>query len=81
MVDFSTAGAEAVQLPLARIAMEMVWRGLYHFNNAYYRGLATDPVAYLAAPENRDLSVIKTVHQPPQLLDFAPYLNLDSETS
>jgi len=34
-----------VQLPLERISMEMVWRGLYHFNDAYHRGLATTPLA------------------------------------
>ena len=59
LVDLSDAVAEVVQLPLERISMEMVWRGLYHFNDAYNAGKATDPVAYLAAPENRDLGVIK----------------------
>ena len=73
LVDLSDAVAEAVQLPLARISMEMVWRGLYHFNDAYNRGLANDPVAYLAAPENRDLGVIKTIRNPPKPLDFSPY--------
>ena len=50
LVDLSDAVAEAVQLPVDGISMEMVWRGLYHFNKAYNRGLATDPVAYLAGP-------------------------------
>jgi hypothetical protein len=73
LVDLSDAVAEAVQLPLERISMEMVWRGLYHFNHAYNTGKATDPIAYLAAPENRDLGVIKTVRKPPKKLDFSPY--------
>jgi len=64
--------ADAVQLPLERISMEMVWRGLYHFNHAYNTGKATDPIAYLAAPENRDLGVIKTIRKPPKMLDFSP---------
>jgi len=72
LVDLSDAVADAVQLPLERISMEMVWRGLYHFNHAYNKGQATDPVAYLAAPENRDLGVIKTVRKPPKNLDFSP---------
>lgn len=73
LVDLSDAVAETVQLPLERISMEMVWRGLYHFNDAYHRGLANDPVSYLAAPENRDLGVIKTIRSPPKQLDFSPY--------
>jgi hypothetical protein len=73
LVDLSDAVADAVQLPLERISMEMVWRGLYHFNHAYNTGKATDPIAYLAAPENRDLGVIKTVRKPPKKLDLSPY--------
>lgn len=81
LVDLSDAVAEAVQLPLERISMEMVWRGLYHFNHAYNTGQATDPAAYLAAPENRDLSVIKTIRKPPKQLDFSPYFYALSDTS
>lgn len=76
LVDLSDAVAEAVQLPVERISMEMVWRGLYHFNQAYNRGLATDPVAYLAAPENRDLGVVKVIRKPPKTLDLRPYLGI-----
>lgn len=47
LVDLSDAVAEAVQLPLERISMEMVLRGLYHFNYAYNQGKSTDPIAYL----------------------------------
>lgn len=73
LVDLSDAVADAVQLPLERISMEMVWRGLYHFNHAHKTGQATDPIAYLAAPENCDLSAIKTIRKPPKKLDFRPY--------
>lgn len=75
LVDLSDAVAEAVALPLERISMEMVWRGLYHFNQAYQSGKATDPIAYLAAPENRDLGVIKALRKPPQTLDMRAFLN------
>lgn len=81
LTDLSDAVAEAVQLPLERISKEMVWRGLYHFNDAYNRGLASDPVAYLAAPENRDLSVIKTIRKPPKIVDFTPYFTALSDSS
>ncbi len=73
LVDLSDAVADAVQLPFERISMEMVWRGLYHFNHAYDNGQANDPVVYLAAPENRDLAVVKVVRKPPKLLDMRPY--------
>jgi uncharacterized membrane protein len=65
LVDLSDAVAEAVQPPLERIYMEMVWRGLYHFNDAYNSGKATEPVDYLASPENRELGVIKALQKSP----------------
>ena len=55
--------AEELALPMSRISLEMVFRGLYHFHHAYSSGQATDPVLYLAAPENRDLGVVKAVRK------------------
>jgi hypothetical protein len=75
LVDLSDAIAQAVQLPLERISMEMVWRGLYHFNHAYQQGTATDPITYLAAPENRDLDIIKVIRKKEPPLDLRPFLN------
>ena len=51
-------------------------RGLYHFNYAYNQDKATDPIAYLAAPENRGLGVIKTVRKLPQKLDMREFPSL-----
>lgn len=48
IVDLSDAVAEALHQPLLAISMEMVYRGLYHFGQALAKGLADDPVAYLA---------------------------------
>ena len=75
LVDLADAVAQAVQLPLERISLEMIWRGLYHFNYAYQKGQAQDPVADLAAPENRDLGVIKALRKPPPKLDFTPFFS------
>ena len=75
LVDLSDEVAQTLQLPLERISKEMVFRGLYHFNHAYSRGLAHDPVVYLSAPENRDLGVIKRLRKPPKILDFSPYFS------
>jgi len=47
LVDLSDAVAEALNKPLLAISMEMVYRGLYHFGQAYAKGEANNPVAYL----------------------------------
>src|SRR5829696_2623577 len=49
LVDLTDAVAEALRKPWRAVSIEMVYRGLYHFTQAYHRGDATDPVAYLAA--------------------------------
>ena len=36
------------------------YRGIYHFTQAASQGNATDIVAYLTAPENRDLEIVKS---------------------
>jgi hypothetical protein len=48
LVDLTDAVAEQLNKPFAAISMEMVYRSLYHFAQAYHRGDADDPVAYLA---------------------------------
>lgn len=49
LVDLTDAVAEALNQPFAAISMEMVYRSLYYFTQAYQRGQATDVVAFLAA--------------------------------
>ncbi len=73
LVDLGDAVADEVGLPFDRISLEMLYRGLYHFTNAYNKGLASDPVAYFAAPENQDLGVIKRLRKPQEWLDLSPY--------
>jgi hypothetical protein len=63
LIDLADAVAEELMLPFDRVSLEMVFRGLYHFIQAYNRGEATDPVKYLAAPENRDLGVVKRLRK------------------
>jgi hypothetical protein len=48
LVDLTDAVAEELNEPFAAISMEMVYRSLYYFTNAYNRGETDDPVAYLA---------------------------------
>lgn len=66
LVDLTDAVAEEVQQPFAMISVEMVYRGLYHFSQAYHRGLADDPVKYLAQKASV-LSIIKA--ERPKSLD------------
>jgi hypothetical protein len=47
LVDFTDEVAQALHLPFQTLSLEMVFRALYHFSQAYHRGEATDPVAYL----------------------------------
>jgi Transposase DDE domain len=49
LVDLTDAIAEALGRPFDALSLEMVYRSLYFFTSAYQRGVATDPVAYLAA--------------------------------
>jgi Transposase DDE domain len=49
LVDLTDAVAEALNRPFTELSVEMVYRSVYHFTQAYHRGAATDPVAYLAA--------------------------------
>jgi hypothetical protein len=62
LVDLSDAIADELDLPLERISLEMVYRGLYHFHVAFTKGTAADPVAYLAA--QTDLGIVKRKRKP-----------------
>ena len=49
LVDLTDAVAEALNQPFAALSLEMVFRSLYHFTQAYHRGEASNVVVYLAA--------------------------------
>lgn len=59
LVDLGDAVAEELKASFGRISLEMTFRGLYHFSVAYEKGRAKDPVKNFAAPENKDLGVLK----------------------
>jgi len=63
LMDLADEVAETLQEPLARISIEMVYRGLYHFAQAVHRGEADDPAIYLA--ENaKSLGILKRKRRP-----------------
>ena len=63
LVDLGDAVAEELRLPVDRISLDMVVRGLYSCIQADHKGEVTDPVTYLAAPENHDLGVVKRLRK------------------
>ena len=73
LVDLTDAVADALHQPLQALSLEMVYRGLYHFTQAFHRGQADDPVAYLAA-KARELGLVKrprkTRSSPARLVDL-----------
>lgn len=76
LVDLGDDVANELMLPFDRISLEMVFRGLYHFNRAHARNEATDPVKYFAAPENRDLGIVKRLRKKPSQMQPPPSLIL-----
>ena len=73
LVDLGDAVADQMSLPFESISLEMIYRGLYHFQVAHHKGLAADPVKYFAAPENRDLGIVKAQRKPKVKLIVAPF--------
>jgi hypothetical protein len=66
LIDLSDAVAAELDVPLSRISLEMVYRGLYHYAVAAQNGAASDPVAYLADPRNRGLGIVKRERHRPR---------------
>ncbi len=71
LTDLTDAVANELQQPFALISVEMVYRGLYHFSQAYHKGRADDPIKYLAK-KARELAILKTKR--PKSLDAVALL-------
>lgn len=63
LVDLTDAVADALNQPFAVLSLEMVYRSLYYFTQAYHRGEASDVVVYLAA-NAKWLGIIKRKRKP-----------------
>ena len=72
LLDLCDEVADELTLPFDSISVEMVFRGIYHFTQALNQGSATDIIAYLTAPDNRDLGIVKS----PRPKRAKPPLNL-----
>jgi hypothetical protein len=73
LVDLADAVADELQVPFESISLEMLYRGLYHFTRAFAQGKATDIIAYFAAPENRDLGIVKVQRKKVPRLDLSAF--------
>ena len=74
LVDLGDAVADELSLPLDRISLEMIYRGLYYFHSASSRGEADNPVKYFANPEiQKCLGIVKRQRKPPSKLIVAPF--------
>ena len=60
LMDLSDEIADKLTLPFDSISVEMVFRDIYHFTQALSQGSATNLIAYLISPENRDLGIVKS---------------------
>ena len=58
LVDLADELADRLHLPLDALSLEMLYRALYHYTQARYRGQTDDPIAYLAEHAQR-LGIIK----------------------
>ena len=77
LLDLCDEIADELTLPTNSISVEMVFRGIYHFTQALNQGSATDIIAYLTAPENHDLGIVKS----PRPKRAKPTLNLSPSPS
>ena len=74
LVDLGDAVADEISLPVDRISLEMIYRGLYYFHGASTRGEASDPVKYFAHPDNqRCLGIVKRQRKRNKKLIIAPF--------
>lgn len=80
LVDLTDAVAEALHQPFAAVSIEMVYRSLYFFTQAYQRGAANDVVAYLAA-NAKLLGILKRKRKSakPSPLELIPLLTSPSQ--
>ncbi len=64
LVDLTDDVAETLNRPADGLSIEMIYRGLYHFAQAFQRGEAQDPVTYLA-DNAKSLGIIKRRRKQP----------------
>lgn len=59
LVDLADDVADVLQLPLDSISLEMVYRGLYHYDYAVNHGYTGSAVDYFTGPQGDCLGIVK----------------------
>ena len=77
LIDLTDSVAEALNQPFMALSIEMVYRSLYFFTQAYQRGLTDNVVDYLAA-NTKLFGILKRKRKAahPSPLDLIPILTL-----
>lgn len=73
LVDLGDAVADELGVPIERVSLEMIYRGMYHFYVAYQKGSASDLVKYFADQKNKDLGILKRLRKPHVRLIISPF--------
>ena len=74
LVDLGDSVADEISLPLDRISLEIIYRGLYYFHGASSRGEASNPVKYFANPDiQKCLGIVKRQRKRNKKLIIAPF--------
>jgi hypothetical protein len=58
LIDLADELGQQLELPLEDLSLEMLYRGVYHYIQARYKGTANDPITYFADNAQR-LGIIK----------------------
>ncbi len=73
LVDLGDAVADELGVPIERVSLEMIYRGMYHFSVAYQKGAASDIVKYFADQKNQDLGIRSRLRKPHVRLIISPF--------
>jgi Transposase DDE domain len=73
LVDLTDGVADRLEQPFAALSLEMVYRSLYYFSQAYHRGETKDPITYLAN-NAKLLGIVKRKRKPAS--EAAPWTHL-----
>jgi hypothetical protein len=79
LIDLVDAVAGKLKQPFSAVSVEMVFRGLYHYAQAYQHDQTLDVVEYLAS-KAKDLGILKRQRrkprEPPKYRQLQPLTNL-----
>lgn len=78
VIDLCAELGVALGVPMERISVELTYRSLYHYARACQRGETRELVAWLSAPEQADLGLVKRVRirRPPPTVTITSNPNL-----